>query len=126
MGIVVWKAKTKLLLIEYFIKLNKISFLCDKNDERQCVKSIKELNSQLLEIYEKIFFKFGIMDYSFLVLKNSLNKSADKSSNVRLSESELKKVYLKLKELASGLMEKLKKLALNDVEMQYLIHKLSL
>ena len=121
-----WKAKTKLLLIEDFIKLNKISFLCDKNDERQCVKSIKELNSQLLEIYEKIFFKFGIMDYSFLVLKNSLNKSADKSSNVRLSESELKKVYLKLKELASGLMEKLKKLALNDVEMQYLIHKLSL
>lgn len=122
MGALVRKEKTKLLLIDDYILLNKVSYLCDLvTGQDVMVEDIRNRNSRLLEIYEKLFFKFGIMDYSYLLLKRDLQnckpKFFDQEVNMGLMNEQIKA-------LDSSLAGKLKKLALNDVEIHYLIQKL--
>ena len=116
------KDKTKLILIDDYIMLNKVSYLCDcvtEKDEK--LEAIKKRNIQLMEIYEKLFFKFGIMDYSYLLLKRDLQNCKQKFF---VQEVNMDLMNEQIQSLGSSLDGKLKKLALNDVEIQYLIQKL--
>lgn len=127
------KNKVKLLLIEDYIFLNKISFACDSFfkqnlENNKIVTEVLNLKNQLLEIYEKIFFRFGLMDFSFLVLKKGFkNDKLENNSKCEVfSKDNLKRVYCDLKLIAKTLIFKLKKLSLNEIEMKYLVQNLTI
>ena len=125
------KNKVKLLLIEDYIELNRISLLCDNmnddlksKEEKLIFSDLLFLKNELLKVYEKVFFRFGLMDVSYLLLKKSLKTKQE--ANVKLlSSGELKNLLFKLKLMVKTLELKLKKLSLNEIELNYIIQNLS-
>ena len=126
------KNKVKLLLVEDYIELNKIQFPNDENSfkllkekERNILSNVQTLKNQLIEVYEKIFFRFGLMDVSYLLLKEGLSCTAtERLENFNILDIE--KILSKLKIMVDTLSLKLKKLSLNEIEMKYIIQNLSM
>lgn len=122
----------KLLLVEDYIELNKIRFPNDeksfkllKENERNVLLNVQTLRNQLIEVYEKIFFRFGLMDVSYLLLKEGLSCTATErleSFNIL----DIEKILSRLKIMVDTLSFKLKKLSLNEIEMKYIIQNLSM
>ena len=110
------KNKVKLLLIEDYIELNKISIICERENARIApnegknkfiFEETEKLNKNLLEVYEKVFFRFGLMDFSYLLLKDSLKSKGDEEKV--LTTDDLKNILLKLRLMVKTLALKLKK-----------------
>ena len=119
----------KLLLVEDYIELNKISISCEKEnlklsnlEEKEKLVQIIELKNNLFEVYEKIFFRFGLMDVSYLLLKESLNSKQCEFKVVNVLQ--LDEVLFRLKMMVQTLTLKLKKLSLNEIELKYVVQKL--
>lgn len=126
------KNKVKLLLIEDYIELNKISLTCDKTKDNSNMSEndaiifheLIELKNDLLEVYEKVFFRFGLMDVSYLLLKDGLKNKKNQQIK-EMSKAEIKNILFKLKLMVKTLSLKLKKLSLNEIEMNYIVQNLS-
>ena len=119
----------KLLLVEDYIELNKISISCEKEnlklsnlEEKEKLVQIIELKNNLFEVYEKIFFRFGLMDVSYLLLKESLKSKQCEFKVVNVLQ--LDEVLFRLKMMVQTLTLKLKKLSLNEIELKYVVQKL--
>ena len=97
------KNKVKLLLIEDYIELNKISLTCDKTKDNSNLSEndaiifheLIELKNDLLEVYEKVFFRFGLMDVSYLLLKDGLKNKKNQQIK-EMSKAEIKNILFKL------------------------------
>lgn len=126
------KNKVKLLLVEDYIELSKISISCERargnikleKEDRRIYEELMSLNKRLLEVYEKVFFRFGLMDVSYLLLKDGLKTKEIKGKT--LTKNDLKNILFKLRLMVKTLALKLKKLSLNEIEMNYIVQNLSM
>ena len=107
------KNKIKLSLIQDYIELyqidsayKSISFL-NNNTEQM-------LTNKLLDVYEQLFFKVGLMDVSFLHLKEEL-KNMDVGGNYTFDS-----LKNRFDLILSGFYCKIKKIKLSNIEIKYL------
>lgn len=113
-----FKQKVKFSLIEDYINLLKIDKALLNCDNYKCLKHY-EVNEHLKDSYESLFLKYGLLDISFLVLKKEIT-SANVNIFLKLDDIEMLQ-----NNIVKGLMEKFKKLKLNDVEVKYLTKKIN-
>ena len=126
------KNKIKMLLINDYIELKRCEILFDstiddkaKSTTDGALVEVKKLSYKLLEIYEKIFFKFGMMDLSLAILKKEFF-GTNKSVSMKFTDKDISDMFNKIKTIKDSLTAKLKKLALNEIEMNYVVQNLSI
>lgn len=112
-----FKQKIKFSLIDDYINLLKIDKVLLNCYNYKCL-TYYDFNEQIKNSYESLFLKYGLLDVSFLVLKQEIVNSP---YNVYLTLDEVENMQNKI---VNNMFEKLKKLKLNDVEINFLIKKL--
>ena len=105
------KSRIKLSLIDDYIKLYLTKKIFKNNNS--FFEFYKHLDS-LCNVYENLFFKIGLMNFSFLKLKNELNETAVDYLNFNFN-----KIKTETDEICNNLFIKLKKLKFNEAEMLY-------
>ena len=111
-----FKQKVKLSLIDDYIILLKLEKeLC------YCVEDVERLhfNKKLIMVYENLLFKYGLMDVSLLVLKKEI-QSCEFGVGLNLEQIKLEQLNL-----VNLLIDKMKKLKLNDIEQRFLTKNLN-
>ena len=105
------KGKIKLSLIDDYIRL----YLAKKKlkNNNSFFQFYNELEN-LCNVYENLFFKIGLMDFSFLKLKKDLNET-----EVDYLNFNFEKIKQETEEINKNLFIKLKKLKFNEAEMFY-------
>ena len=112
------------LLNEYIFILNiqkifkNYNYLKD-SDINYCVKLCESLKKK----YEQIFFKIGLMDLSFMILKKELNnKEMLKYEKFLNLKDNLKDIRLRLNDYLNDLSIKMKKLMFNEFEINFIVN----
>ncbi len=126
------KRKIKLSLIDDYVKIYNIKSFCEvlatnSSESISRVNNLKVLTNKLLQCYEKLLFKFNLMDISFAILKKDLKKLEQNIKNFTFKEFndiQLKKFDEETKEIQNVLMLKLKQLSFNEMEKSYIIENL--
>ena len=105
------KNKIKLSLIDDYIKL----FLTKKTfKNNNFYMQFYDYTNNLCDVYENLFFKIGLMNFSFLKLKQELN-----AVEVDYLNFDFPKKKQEIDEIYSNLFMKLKKLKFNEAEIIY-------
>ena len=112
-----FKQKIKVSLIEDYIDLLRIDKMLLNCDNYKCLKHYV-LNEHLKNSYESLFLKFGLLNVSFLVLKQEIESISIKKT-ISLNEVEVLQTNI-----VNRMIEKLKKLKLNEIEIKFLTKKL--
>lgn len=110
--------KLKLSLIDDYIKLLKIDKLLIELNSYHVLDCIK-VNEKLKDSYENLLFKYGLMDISLLVLKKEIY-SCSRGFNINIKD-----VVTKQEEIRLSLLDKIKKLKLNEVEFKFVTKNLN-
>ncbi len=130
------KQKIKLSLIEDYIKIASISSFC-ANYLKCCTTEVKSnliwvttLAKELQTSYDKLLFKYNLMDVSLLALKKELKQADEELKHCKkvcliYNKNNLLKYSKEIKGLYNNLLEKLNKLALNEIEQRYIMQSLS-
>lgn len=116
------KSSIKNSIIEDYVVVKSISnlFAGTKSCENDVLIKIESKAETLLRIYEMLIFKFNLMDLSFFLL----NKEIEKLGKYGGLDDKLKNLIFydnKLNEVESKLIDKLKKLRINEFEANFLI-----
>ena len=106
------KNKTKLKLVGEYIFLKKVDNFC-KNLNSE-FDFFKEKTKKLINIYKKIFFKFGFFDLSFAILQKELCEE-------NLLKFDLEKLQARLDEIETDIFIFIKKSRLNEFEKRYIV-----
>ena len=105
------KSKIKLSLIDDYIRLYLSKKILKNNNS--FFQFYNELEN-LCNVYENLFFKIGLMDFSFLKLKKDLNETTVDYLNFNFE-----KIKQEKEEINKNLFIKLKKLKFNEAELFY-------
>ena len=128
------KSKLKLSLLDDYIKVIQINKICINlkllsltSDCRCIISKIIDISKGLLQAYDKLFFKFNLMDISLTILKRELQ--FDKIGQMIMNMDKLKKddyliILDKIKDINTKLKQKLNDLSLNELEQRYIIEDL--
>lgn len=124
------RQKLKLSLVEDYIKVVGLSSFCSnclKNSGQEYINSlsgIKILVDEIQKAYDKLLFKYNIMDVSLLVLKKELKENSSlqnaKSFDSVNSIENIEKCKKSVKDIYVSLQQKLNKLSLSDIEKKYI------
>ena len=106
------KNKTKLKLVGEYIFLKKVDNFC-KNLNSE-FDFFKEKTKRLINIYKKIFFKFGFFDLSFAVLQKELCEE-------NMTRFDFEKLRQRLDEIETEIFVFVKKCRLNEFEKRYIV-----
>lgn len=121
------KNKLKMQLLENYIKvmnienfnknmdISKLNLIGQQTYDETC-----RLNEKLKGVYERLLFKFGVMDDSFLVLKNEISRISYFATNLDLKL--LEENRQNLVEMCTELKDIIKSLSLNECERNYIIY----
>ena len=110
------KNKIKISLIDDYIKIFSMQKIIKTTYFNSDFNKFSTLVNRLCVAYENLLFKIGYMDNKFVLLKQELNKINlidYKLVNILEKQQEIEEIY-------KNLNKKLKKLKLNDVEMNYI------
>lgn len=133
---VLLKQKIKLSLIEDYIKIvsitnfcNNYAFLCGMEDKGSSMW-VKTMVKELQTSYDKLLFKYNFMDVSLLALKKELKQADEemkqcKDRTLIYNKNNLLKFSKEVKILYNNLLEKVNKLALNEIEQRYILQGLT-
>ena len=113
-----FKQKIKFSLIEDYISLLKIDKVLLNCDNYKCL-TLYDFNEQLKNSYESLFLKYGLLNVSLLVLRQEVVNSP---YNFCLT---LDEVEIMQNKIVNNMLEKFKRLKLNDVEINFLTKKLN-
>ncbi len=128
------KEKLKLSLLDDYIQViqvNKIcvnlKFLSLNQDCQSIVSKILNISNGLLQAYDKLLFKFNLMNISLMVLKRELQFSY--IDRLMFNEHTLKKedyiiLLNKIKNINTRLKQKINDLSLNEIEQRYITQNL--
>ncbi len=128
------KEKLKLSLLDDYIQViqvNKIcvnlKFLSLNQDCQSIVSKILNISNGLLQAYDKLLFKFNLMNISLIVLKRELQFSY--IDRLMFNEHTLKKedyniLLNKIKNINTRLKQKINDLSLNEIEQRYITQNL--
>lgn len=114
------KNKFKYKIIEEYIKILQIHNNCNNNIDKLCDKSfdcLLDKTTHLVNIYEKLIFKFGLMDLSFLILKKDIL-----FSNSHCVDFEVESYKDVVDNFLKNIAHTLKRLKLNEFEVSYLLN----
>lgn len=129
-----FKGKLKLKLIDDYIKINQIAnFYTYYNQKIQfsgflvLTNNILRITKELKSKYEQIFFKLGLLDSSFAVLKTQILYTtgwlfAEKSHTEVEFAAKTKENLQILKNIEQKLPLVLRKLDFNDFEIKYIVN----
>ena len=113
------KSSIKNEIIKDYIVIKTIHNECVGLSGCEDLKLILCKANKLIRIYEKLIFKFGLMDLSFCLLNKETNcKMNLDSANV---ENVFRDSSLVLEKIESELTKKFKKLKINEFEAKFLI-----
>ena len=113
------KNKLKLTLIDDYVKLIIFNNFFNNDFKNiticQQIKSMKELNCELKNTYEKLFNQLKMKDYSFLLLKqqlklNNLLFESQVQNNFKEIDKVINKIYSAQNQILEALKFKLDKL----------------
>ncbi len=130
------KQKIKLSLIEDYIKIASISSFCANYSQCCAIEDktnliwVTTLAKELQASYDKLLFKYNFMDVSLLALKKELKQAEEELKHCKkecliYNKTNLLKYSKEIKGLYNNLLEKLNKLALNEIEQRYIMQSLS-
>ena len=130
------KQKIKLSLIEDYIKIASISSFCANYSQCCAIEDktnliwVTTLAKELQTSYDKLLFKYNLMDVSLLALKKELKQADEELKHCKkgcliYNKNNLLKYSKEIKDLYNNLLEKLNKLALNEIEQRYIMQSLS-
>ena len=112
------------LLDEYIFILNiKKIFKNYANIKDKEINNCVMLCEKLKKKYEQIFFKIGLMDLSFMILKKELNdKDMLKYEKFLKLKNKVKDISLILNDYSNNLIIKMKKLLFNEFEINFIVN----
>lgn len=123
------KSRTKLSLIEDYIKVFNINSFFKRlkfapNYNLVKVDTLFAESERLLFGLEKLLFKFGMIDLSFLILKKQLKEGQNNFNNLdnKVCTQLFDKMIFCLEQINKSLKLKLKTLHLNEIEQKFVLN----
>jgi len=112
------------LLDEYIFILNMQKIFKNyANIKDKEINNCVMLCEKLKKKYEQIFFKIGLMDLSFMILKKELNdKDMLKYEKFLKLKNKVKDISLILNDYSNNLIIKMKKLLFNEFEINFIVN----
>ena len=129
------RTRLKLSLIDDYIFIVNLQkkygdLLNDKNldDYEIMITSFVDICNKMITMFEKVFLRLKLMDYSLLLLNRQINDTDVSYFAVKHNHDgdflgNIKENTQKLKKIIEILPQKLQKLSLNSIEINYILDK---